>query len=124
MPPEVLGNGTLVVAFGIVPSPTRARRQWCQVKLSAEVSQDGGRDVPIVAENASVLAQHTELHGQAAQVLRPPMLGKDKSTIAFREGPVKGELLVGGMGRHQHRVARRRMLKDSGTGRRLSGRRH
>ena len=104
-PPEVLGNFPLIVAFGIPPYLARERHQWRQVKLSTEVPQNGRRDVCIGGEKLPMLAHHTELHGQAAQVLRPPMVGQDKLNIALGEGPIEGEFLIGGMGRHQDRRA-------------------
>jgi hypothetical protein len=69
----------------------------------------------IVGEEPAVLAHHTELHGQAAQVLRSAMIGEDKINVAFGEGPIEGEFLIGGVWRYQDRRARGCVLEDTGT---------
>ena len=61
-----------------------------------------------------MLPQHTELHGQAAEVLRTTMVGEDKVDVALGEGPIEGQFFIRGMRWHEDRRARRGVLEDAG----------
>ena len=123
-PPEVLSNVALVVAFRIPSDRPRECDQRGEVELATEVAQDGRRDLRIVGEEPSMLPQHTQLHGYAAQVLRTTMVGEDKRHIALGEGPIEGQFFIGRMRWHEDRRARRGVLEDAGPSRELSRRRH
>jgi hypothetical protein len=43
------------------------------------------------------------------------MIGEDKINVAFGEGPIEGEFLIGGVWRYQGRRARGCVLEDTGT---------
>ena len=62
MPPEVLRNVALIVAFCIPSNLPREGDERGEIELPTEVAQDGRRDLHIGGEESSMLAQHTQLH--------------------------------------------------------------
>ena len=123
-PPKIGGDVTLVVGFGTAAHGRRERHQRDQVELPAEIAQDRGRDMGIVGQEAAVLAQDTELDGQAAEVLGTAVVRQDKGDVALRQRPVESQLFIRGMRRHEDGRTRRGVLQDAGSRGRLRGERH
>ncbi len=78
----------------------------------------------IGGQKPTVLAQDTELDGQAAQVLGAAMIGHDKVNVALRQGPIERQLLLGGIRGRERGGTRRAMAQDAGIQERFRRERH
>ena len=67
----------------------------------------------IGGKKLTVLAQDTELDGQAAEVLRASMVRHDKVDVELRQGPIESQFFVRGMRWHEDGRTRRRVLEDA-----------
>ena len=68
-----------------------------------------------IGQEAAVLAQDTELDGEAAEVLGTSVVRQDKGDVALRQSPVESQLFIRGMRRHKDGRTRRGVLKDAGS---------
>ena len=72
-----------------------------QAKLAGQMVDDLDRRVPVVIEKIAMGAQHAELQGETALMVRAAALG-DHRQVGGRQAPVLRQFVLARIGRHRH----------------------
>jgi len=72
-----------------------------QPELAGQMVDDLDRRVPVVIEKVAVDAQHAELQGKTAMMVRAAALG-DHRQVSRRQTPALCQFVLTRIGRHRH----------------------
>ncbi|HME21987.1 MAG TPA: hypothetical protein VKI44_11720 [Acetobacteraceae bacterium] len=72
-----------------------------QAELARQMVDDLDGRVPVVIEKVAMGAQHAELQGETAMMVRAAALG-DHRQVSRRQTPALGQFVLARIGRHRH----------------------